>query len=58
MTSEGVSLGKGAWDCDKNIEIPPEKEVCTSEALVVWCSISQGKTTATDPELWAAIVAQ
>lgn len=23
----GVSLGKGAWDCDNNCEIPPEKEV-------------------------------
>ena len=23
----GVSLGKGAWDCDKNVEIPPEAEV-------------------------------
>jgi len=22
-----VSLGKGAWDCDANKEIPPEKEV-------------------------------
>ena len=26
----GVSLGKGAWDCDTNCEIPPEKEVGTS----------------------------
>ena len=24
--AEGVSLGKGAWDCDANEEIPPEKE--------------------------------
>ena len=23
----GVSLGKGAWDCDRRCEIPPEKEV-------------------------------
>ena len=23
----GVSLGKGAWDCDRNVEIPPEAEV-------------------------------
>ena len=23
----GVSLGKGAWDCDNNCAIPPEKEV-------------------------------
>ena len=23
----GVSLGKGAWDCDKKCEIAPEKEV-------------------------------
>lgn len=23
----GVSLGKGAWDCDDCCEIPPEKEV-------------------------------
>ncbi len=25
--TEAVSLGKGAWDCDANREIPPEKEV-------------------------------
>lgn len=25
--TSGVSLGKGAWDCDNNCEIPPEKEV-------------------------------
>ena len=23
----GVSLGKGAWDCDRRAEIPPEREV-------------------------------
>lgn len=23
----GVSSGKGAWDCDNNVEIPPEAEV-------------------------------
>ena len=23
----GVSLGKGAWDCDNTEEIPPEAEV-------------------------------
>lgn len=28
QTSLGVvALGKGAWDCDKNCEIPPELEV-------------------------------
>src|SRR5690348_14744037 len=26
----GVSLGKGAWDCDNNCEIPAEKEVGAS----------------------------
>jgi hypothetical protein len=26
--TSGVALGKGAWDCDNNCEIPPEKEVC------------------------------
>mmetsp|Transcript_13951 Transcript_13951/g.16839 ORF Transcript_13951/g.16839 Transcript_13951/m.16839 type:complete len:155 (+) Transcript_13951:90-554(+) len=26
MAEGGVSLGKGAWDCDNNCEIPPEKE--------------------------------
>ncbi|KIY96369.1 hypothetical protein MNEG_11594 [Monoraphidium neglectum] len=26
MADAGVSLGKGAWDCDNNCEIPPEKE--------------------------------
>ena len=31
----GVSLGKGAWDCDRNCEIPPEKEV--SQILIVGC---------------------
>jgi hypothetical protein len=31
-TDTGVSLGKGAWDCDKNCEIPPEKEVSLSLA--------------------------
>lgn len=25
--SASVSLGKGAWDCDLNVAIPPEKEV-------------------------------
>lgn len=35
----GVSLGKGAWDCDRNVEIPPEAEVitfptCTSPYLL------------------------
>ncbi len=25
-TGGSVSLGKGAWDCDANREIPPEKE--------------------------------
>jgi hypothetical protein len=24
--AEGVALGKGAWDCDANKLIPPEKE--------------------------------
>lgn len=23
----GVSLGKGAWDCDNNVEMPAEAEV-------------------------------
>mmetsp|Transcript_18670 Transcript_18670/g.55687 ORF Transcript_18670/g.55687 Transcript_18670/m.55687 type:complete len:157 (-) Transcript_18670:234-704(-) len=26
MATEGAALGKGAWDCDKNQAIPPEKE--------------------------------
>ena len=26
-----VSLGKGAWDCDLNVAIPPEKEVRSAE---------------------------
>lgn len=25
--NSGVALGKGAWDCDKQRLIPPEKEV-------------------------------
>ena len=27
-----VSVGKGAWDCDLNIAIPPEKEVSSAQA--------------------------
>lgn len=29
----GVSLGKGAWDCDNNCEIPPEKEVWPTRSI-------------------------
>lgn len=29
----GVSLGKGAWDCDTNSEIPPEKEAYVFEEI-------------------------
>lgn len=29
----GVSLGKGAWDCDTNSEIPPEKEAFVFEEI-------------------------
>lgn len=29
----GVSLGKGAWDCDSNSEIPPEKEAIVFEEI-------------------------
>lgn len=29
----GVSLGKGAWDCDTNSEIPPEKEAIVFEEI-------------------------
>ncbi|KAK9868786.1 hypothetical protein WJX84_008270 [Apatococcus fuscideae] len=28
-----VALGKGAWDCDKNVEIPPEKEAEVFEEI-------------------------
>ena len=31
--AEGVSLGKGAWDCDANEEIPPEKEAEVFEEI-------------------------
>eukprot|EP00879_Flechtneria_rotunda_P005612 GHRR01005908.1.p1 GENE.GHRR01005908.1~~GHRR01005908.1.p1 ORF type:complete len:167 (+),score=52.41 GHRR01005908.1:99-599(+) len=31
--SGGVSLGKGAWDCDNNCEIPPEKEAEVFEEI-------------------------
>lgn len=27
MAEGGAALGKGAWDCDNNRLIPPEKEV-------------------------------
>jgi hypothetical protein len=30
----GVALGKGAWDCDRNCLIPPEKEVQNLTTLV------------------------
>eukprot|EP00798_Chlamydomonas_sp_ICE-L_P021027 gene21027-27896_t len=33
MAGEGVSLGKGAWDCDTNKEIPPEKEAEVFEEI-------------------------
>ena len=36
----GVSLGKGAWDCDHNVEIPPEAEVGVHQSpqiLVLHC---------------------
>ncbi len=29
----GISLGKGAWDCDRNVEIPPEAEVRAERGL-------------------------
>ena len=29
----GISLGKGAWDCDRNVEIPPEAEVGAKTGL-------------------------
>ena len=29
----GVSLGKGAWDCAANVEIPPEKEAYVFEEI-------------------------
>jgi len=29
----GVSLGKGAWDCDTKSEIPPEKEAYVFEEI-------------------------
>lgn len=33
-----VALGKGAWDCDKNCEIPPEKEVELSKFVCNICA--------------------
>jgi hypothetical protein len=30
----GAALGKGAWDCDSNSLIPPEKEVSSSYRCV------------------------
>ncbi|DBB01563.1 TPA: hypothetical protein ACH3X1_000211 [Trebouxia sp. C0004] len=29
----GISLGKGAWDCDRNVEIPPEAEAEVFEEI-------------------------
>jgi hypothetical protein len=34
VASAGVALGKGAWDCDKNCEIPPELEVCVALSTI------------------------
>jgi hypothetical protein len=31
MADAGVSLGKGAWDCDTGSEIPPEKEASDAQ---------------------------
>ena len=31
--ADGVSLGKGAWDCDNNCEIPPEREAEVFEEI-------------------------
>lgn len=28
-----ISLGKGAWDCDRNVGIPPEAEVRAERGL-------------------------
>jgi hypothetical protein len=39
--SAGVSLGKGAWDCDNNCEIPPEKEVGTRSMQYCVCGATQ-----------------
>mmetsp|Transcript_40099 Transcript_40099/g.55717 ORF Transcript_40099/g.55717 Transcript_40099/m.55717 type:complete len:155 (+) Transcript_40099:111-575(+) len=33
MADGGVSLGKGAWDCTNNVEIPPEKEAEVFEEI-------------------------
>lgn len=30
----GVSLGKGAWDCDSNVEIPPGAEVSLTRSFL------------------------
>ena len=30
-----ISLGKGAWDCDLNVAIPPEKEVRSARLCTV-----------------------
>lgn len=35
----GVSLGKGAWDCDTNSEIPPEKEVSVMGLRELHCGL-------------------
>ena len=29
----GISLDKGAWDCDWNVEIPPEAEIRAERGL-------------------------
>lgn len=34
QASSGVSLGKGAWDCDAMVAIPPEKEVQMHPVLI------------------------
>lgn len=31
--AEGAALGKGAWDCDANKAIPPEKEAEVFEEI-------------------------
>ena len=40
----GLSLGKGAWDCDRNCEIPAEKEASTSHPTAAFLTWQQGRT--------------
>ena len=39
QAAASVSLGKGAWDCDSNTAIPPEKEVELLHGMILYIQL-------------------